>query len=83
MTNRASGKFTAGIMGYIRENWGSPFIVAFMVLLVGAAVCSLSNLSRLADAIAINAFYALLIGVLLQVVCFWKFRKKLSSVSAS
>jgi hypothetical protein len=61
---------------YVKKNWGSPFIVMFMLLLISAAISISSGLLSLADNIAIYAFYALVIGVTLQLVCFLKYGKK-------
>lgn len=59
-----------------KENWGAPFIVAFMVLLVVAAA-SLSLGSRsFADEVAVYAYYALVAGVVLQLICFLRYREK-------
>ena len=61
---------------YVKENWGSPFIVGFMLLLISAAVSLSVGLSYWANDIAVYAFYALVIGVVLQLVCFLKFSRK-------
>ena len=70
------GKFIARIRGYVKENWGSPFIVGFMLLLFSAAVSLVTGLSSLADTIAVYAYYALVAGVFLQLACFVKYRRK-------
>lgn len=70
------------VEGYVKENWGSPFIVGFILLLVSAAVFLSAGLSYLADAIAVYAYYALVAGVFLQLVCFLKYRKKVSEAEA-
>lgn len=57
---------------YVKENGGSPFIVGFMFLLIGAGVSLSAGFSWLADNIAVYAFYALVIGVILQIICFLK-----------
>jgi hypothetical protein len=62
---------------YVEENWGSPFIAAFMVLLIVAAFSLSAGLFYQADAIAVYAFYALAAGVLLQLICFLKNRKRM------
>jgi hypothetical protein len=64
------------VKGYVRENWGSPFIVAFMLLLVSTAVSLSIGWSYLADSTAVYAFCALAVGVILQLVCFLKYTKK-------
>ena len=61
---------------YVRENWGAPFIVGFILLLVFAAVSLATGLDALADDVALYAYYALIAGVVLQLVCFLKFREK-------
>jgi hypothetical protein len=63
------------VKGYVRENWGAPFIVGFMLLLM-IAVASLSmSLLTLADEVAVYAFYALVIGCTLQLVYYLKHDK--------
>jgi heme/copper-type cytochrome/quinol oxidase subunit 4 len=64
------------VRGYVRENLGAPFIVGFMLLLVFAAVSLSVGLAVLANGIAIVAYYALVVGVFLQLVCFLKYNKK-------
>jgi hypothetical protein len=61
---------------YIIKNWGSPFIVGFMALLIGSAVYSPMGLS-LADPLSVYAFYALAVGVVLQLACFLKYEQKI------
>ncbi len=66
----------AKVKGYVRENWGAPFIVGFMILLM-IAVASLSiDLAALADEVAVYAYYALVVGVVLQFVCFLKYNQE-------
>jgi hypothetical protein len=74
MTNNGD-KFLFRLKGYVKENWGSPFIVAFMVLLMGSAVFLSAGLSYQADTIAVYAFYALVAGVILQLISFLKYKK--------
>ena len=64
------------VKGYVKENWGYPFIVGFMFLLIGAAVSLSVGLSSLADSMAVYAFYALAGGVVLQLICFLKYPHK-------
>ncbi len=61
---------------YVKENWGSPFIMGFMLLLVGSAVSLSFGLSSLADNIAVSAFYALIVGLILQVVSLLRIGRK-------
>jgi hypothetical protein len=79
MTVDGFSKFMVRVKGYVKENWGSPFIMGFMVLLLSAAVSLSLGSSYLADAIAVYAYYALVAGVILQLVCFLKYRKKVSA----
>jgi len=65
------------VKGYIKENWGSPFIGGFMLLLVVTAVCLSEGFASLADTMAVYAFYALAIGVFLQLASFLKYRGKI------
>jgi uncharacterized membrane protein HdeD (DUF308 family) len=69
------------VKGYVKENWGSPFIVGFMLLLVGVAVSLSEGLSSLADGIAICVL-RLIVGVILQLVCFVKYREKVGEAEA-
>ena len=61
---------------YFRENWGAPFIIGFMLLLMVAATSLSMGLANLADEVAISAYYALVVGVVLQLVCFLKYNKR-------
>jgi hypothetical protein len=61
---------------YVKENWGAPFIMGFMALLMVAAVSLLMDLVVLADEVAVYAYYALVVGVVLQLVCFLKYGKR-------
>ena len=61
--------------GYVRENWGSPFIVGFIFLLLAAAVLLSVGLSVWAESIAVYAYYSLVAGVVLQLVCYLKYKR--------
>jgi len=61
---------------YFRENWGAPFVIGFMVLLIVAASSLAIGLDFLANEVAIYAYYALVAGVVLQLVCFPKYGEK-------
>jgi len=60
---------------YFKENWGVPFIVGFMFLLMVAAASLSMGLAALADEVAVYAYYALVVGVILQLVCYLKYNK--------
>ena len=64
------------VKGYVKENWGAPFVVGFMALLMVAAVSLLMGLSVFADEVAVYAYYALVVGVVLQLASFLKFHER-------
>jgi hypothetical protein len=75
MTTFAKESKKVKLKGYIRDNWGAPLIIAFIILLLSAA-CSLSiGLSSFADTLAVYAFYALVMGVALQLFCYLRYQK--------
>ncbi len=76
MTQFGFNKIMLKVKGYVKENWGSPFIVGFMLLLVVAAVSLSAGLSSLANTVAVYAYYALVAGVFLQLASFLKYRGK-------
>jgi hypothetical protein len=67
--------FQTKLKEYVRQNWGSPFIVVFILLLLTAAVLLSAGSAYLAEEIAVYAYYTLVAGVLLQIVCFVKYGK--------
>jgi hypothetical protein len=69
------GRIKVKLTGYVRLNWGAPFIIAFMVLVLSAAVSLSIGLSSLANTLAIAAFYGLVVGVILQLLCYVKCQK--------
>lgn len=76
MSKNGFPKVMSKTKDYVKENWGSPFIVGFMLLLTVAAFSLSAGLSSLANAVAIYAYYALVAGVILQLASFLKYRKK-------
>lgn len=66
----------ARMRGYFRENWGAPFVLGFMLLLMVAAGSLAMGMDFLANEVAIYAYYALVVGVLLQLVCFLKYGER-------
>jgi hypothetical protein len=58
------------------ENWGFPFIAGFLALLLAAAVLLSMGLVSVAELIATCAYFALVIGVVLQLVGFGKNKLK-------
>ena len=75
--------FLVRVQGYVRENWGAPFVLGFMTLLIAAAVCLAMGLEWWANEVAVYAYYSLVVGVVLQLVCFWKHGEKGEASAAS
>jgi len=61
------------LKGYLRENWGSPFVVAFMALLMAAAGFLCAGSEGMANELAVYAYYSLVLGVVLQLVCYLRY----------
>ncbi len=76
MIKNFTKKVSVRIKIYTRENWGAPFILGFMVLLMVAAVSLSIGVADVANEVAIYAYYALVGGVVLQLVCFLRCKKK-------
>ena len=55
---------------YFKENWGAPFIIGFMMLLMVAIGSLITDSIQLAESIANYAYYALVVGVVLQIAGF-------------
>ncbi|MDG7045655.1 MAG: hypothetical protein JRN32_02410 [Nitrososphaerota archaeon] len=53
---------------YLKSNYGVPFVVAFIVLLVAAAVFESLGTGGIANTLAEYAYFAIVIGVVLQVI---------------
>ncbi|MDG7005470.1 MAG: hypothetical protein JRM86_00865 [Nitrososphaerota archaeon] len=58
---------------YLRTNWGSPFVVGFMALLIGSAAELSAGASSISNEITIYAFYSLVLGVVLQIASYVKY----------
>jgi heme/copper-type cytochrome/quinol oxidase subunit 4 len=76
MIKKVAKEFPARVKIHTQENWGAPFIMGFMLLLIAAAVSLSMGLPVLADGVAVVAYYALVVGVVLQLFCFLKYNKK-------
>jgi hypothetical protein len=72
MIRDISSKLLFKLKGYIKANWGLPFLLVFVVLLAGVAVFLSAGLSYLSDTLVVYAFYALVAGVALQFLSFLK-----------
>jgi heme/copper-type cytochrome/quinol oxidase subunit 4 len=64
------------IKRYFKENLGTPFITGFIIILLVAAVSVATGSGSLANELAVYAYYALVVGVVLQLVCFLKYNKR-------
>lgn len=71
--------FKTKLKEYVRQNWGSPFIVVFILLLLAAAVLLSAGSASWAEEVAVYAYYTLVAGVVLQIVCYVKYGKNDSS----
>lgn len=76
MDKRYFNKILFYFKGFVRLNWGAPFIVLFILFLMIAGVSSLIGFLSFADSLAIYAYYLLIVGVALQVFCLVKYRKR-------
>jgi hypothetical protein len=65
-------RFFGRVRGYIRENWGAPFILGFMGSLLVAVVLLILGFPWMAEAVGNVAYFSLVAGVVLQLVCFWR-----------
>jgi hypothetical protein len=74
MPKDSAKKILAKIKGYFKENWGAPFILGFMILLMVAAVSLTGGLDFLANEVAVYAYYLLVAGVVLQLISFLRGR---------
>jgi hypothetical protein len=62
-----------GIKSYLKENWGAPFVIGFMLLLITSAIELSVGQADLANGVAVYAFYALVVGVALQISSYVKY----------
>ena len=76
MTQANENKMSFRFKIYIKENWGSPFVFGFMVLLLSSAISLSAGLSSFADTVAVYAYYFLVAGVILQLASFLKYQKR-------
>lgn len=57
---------------YLQNNWGAPFILGFILLLMFVTIPLFLGLSSLTEKIIVSAFCMLVTGVILQISCFIK-----------
>ena len=60
----------AKLIQYFKENWGSPFVLGFMILLMTAAAYLAMGQEAVANDLAVYAYYSLVAGVALQLAAF-------------
>jgi len=65
--------FMRRLRSYFGENWGAPAIICFMALLLVAALFLAGGMEELANATAVCAYYFLVAGVILQIICYIKY----------
>jgi len=58
---------------YLKENWGAPFVVGFMLLLITSAAELSIGQPDAANNIAVYAFYLLVLGVALQITSYVRY----------
>jgi formate-dependent nitrite reductase membrane component NrfD len=61
---------------HFKKNWGAPFVLGFMVLLVIAAAFLAAGSEWWANEVANYAYFALVAGVVLQLVCLLKYGER-------
>jgi hypothetical protein len=71
----------AKLKRYSIENWGFPFISTFLILLLASAVLLAADLASVGDLTAIVAYFSLLVGVILEIICFSRNRKNTEASS--
>jgi hypothetical protein len=69
-------KVEAGVKRRIQENWGFPFIIGFLMLLLSAAVLLTAGYTSTAEMTANVAYFTLAAGVFLELICLGKNRQK-------
>jgi len=69
-------KLRRRIENYLKENWGAPFIIVFMILLIIAAGYLAIGNEGFANDIAVYAYYSLVIGVVLQLASYIKYERR-------
>jgi hypothetical protein len=63
------GQIREKIPRFVRDNWGFPFVFAFLMLLFVSAALLFAGFS-MADETATTTYFVLAAGVVLQLVCF-------------
>ena len=69
-------KFVARLRLYFLNNLGAPFILGFMVLLLGCAYFLIVGNSNFANVLANVAYLLLVVGVVLQSISYFLEQRK-------
>lgn len=69
-------RIKTGILRYFRDNLGTSFIIAFMMLLITCAALLAIENEKMANELAVYAYYSLVIGVLLQLTSYVREKRK-------
>lgn len=69
---RAFARFSR-MRGYLVKNLGVPFILGFQILLLTCGLLLIQGNTTLANNMAVYAYYLLVLGVVLQLVCFIRY----------
>lgn len=62
--------FLTRFLRFLKENPSAWFILAFQVLLVSCALMLVFGFSNLAEGVAVVAYFALVVGVTVQLIWF-------------
>ena len=76
MAQSKNNVFFAKAESYVKENWGSPFVFGFLLLLFVTAISLSGGWTSIAESTSVFAFYLFVGGVVLQIVCLLGFRGK-------
>lgn len=66
------------VRAYVAENPGAPFILGFQFLLIVYALLLVKGAKVMANNLAVYAYYALVVGVLLQIFSYAREERKAS-----
>ncbi len=69
-------KIDERVKDYLKNNYGAPFIIVFMALLIYAAIYLAYGKKAIADQLAVYAYYMLVIGVIGQIIAYIRNRDK-------
>jgi len=72
MTKSSVKGFLVRARLYFGENLGAPFLLGFIGLLMTAVVLLITGFPLSAEAVGDLAYFSLVAGVVLQLVCFWR-----------